>query len=72
MIACSYVSVDMDGNERLLYAAFRETFSSRHRQRRSHAIYEKKRGNKKRLKGGGKEGIAIGSWSSIAIPCSRE
>jgi len=49
----------MDGNERLLYAAFRETFSSRHRQRRSHAIYGKKKGNKKRLKGGGKEGIAI-------------
>ena len=69
MIACSYVSVDMDGNERLLYAAFRETFSSRHQQKRSHAIYEKK-GEIKSCKGKRRKGSrSSGSWSSIAISC---
>lgn len=68
MIACSYVSVDMDGNERLPYAAFSGKPFPRVTGKGDHVRFTKKKGkekwrNKKWPKGRervGEEGIAIG------------
>lgn len=84
MIACSYVSVDTDGNERgsRTRRFFRETFSSRHRRRNDHVRFtERKKSRERKRKAGeirsgrrggdgeGRDRDRVGRGLSIAISC---